>query len=233
MANETYHPRGVLVHGYKVREHPLYNVWAGIKSRCNDAKIPAYQYYGARGIGYCDRWKVFANFAEDMWPKPPGTSIERKDNNKGYSPENCVWATPTEQCHNRRTFKNNTVGVTGIVAIERGFNARYNDHSIRYDLGNFDSIEEAINYRDEFIKLYNSNDPKFYTYLTKRNSFRRVRRKQDTSQRRLRRDSRTGVTGITVHEQGYIVRKTINGVRQYLGFSKTFEKAIDLLRAAK
>lgn len=222
MANETYHPRGVLVHGYRVGEHPLYSIWAGMKDRCRNPQTPAYQYYGARGIDYCDRWKNFANFAEDMYPRPTGTSLERKDNNKGYCPENCVWATPGQQMRNRRLFKNSQTGLTGIIPIVRGFQARYDDNGIRYDLGNFDTIEEAVVQRNIFIDLYSANDPKFHEMLSKGND-----------DRRLRRDSSTGVKGISVHEQGYIVRRTINGVREYLGFSKTFDKALDLLRDIK
>lgn len=222
MSNETYHPRGVLVHGYKVGEHPLYPAWSGMKERCNNPLNPAYVNYGGRGITYCESWKDFVNFAGDMWPKPPGTSLERKDNNLGYSPDNCVWATDTEQARNRRLFKNNQTGGTGIVAIKSGFNARYDDNLIRYDLGNFNTIEEAIKHRDKFIQLYEENDPSFCEMLSKGNL-----------DRRLRRDSKTGVRGISVHKQGFIVRKTvISGERRYLGFSKTFEGAVEILRGA-
>lgn len=230
MSNETYHARGVLVHGYRVRKHPLYAAWAGMKERCNNQLNPGYENYGGRGITYYERWKVFANFAEDMWPKPPGTSLERKDNNKGYSLDNCVWATAAEQARNRRTFKNSQTGVTGIVPIKNGFNARYDDNHIRYELGNFNIIEEAVAQRNKFIQFYTENDPTFYEMLSK-GSFR-VQRDLKT-ERRLRRDSQTGVKGITVHKQGFVVRKTVEpGERLYLGFSKTFEGAVKILRGA-
>lgn len=222
MSNETYHPRGVLVHGYRVGDHPLYHAWSGMKERCNNPLSSAYENYGGRGITYCERWKIFANFAEDMWPKSPGTSLERKDNSKGYSPDNCVWATAAEQARNRRIFKNSQTQTTGIIPIKSGFNARYDDNCIRYDLGNFNTIDEATAQRDKFIRLYTENNPLFYEMLSKGNL-----------DRRLRRDSKTGVKGITVHKQGFIVRRTITpGERQYLGFSKTFEGAIEILRGA-
>ncbi len=233
MPNETYHPRGVLIHGYKVRNHPLYPAWAGMKQRCKDSTNAS---YGGRGITYCDRWKVFVNFAEDMWPKPPNMSLERKDNNAGYSSDNCVWATRKEQSRNRRTFKNSKTGLTGIIPVKNGFNARYDDDGVRYNLGYFDTAEEAAERRKEFIRLYEKNDPRFYDLLNK-DDIDRLKRgidrlKRGNSNRRLRRDSKTGVRGITVHSQGFLVRKTVNGERIYIGFSTTFEKAVEMLRGS-
>lgn len=80
-----------------------YNVWAAMKKRCNYAKHPRYHLYGGRGIKVCERWATFANFFADMGECPfEHGSIERKDNNKGYAPGNCVWIPNAEQSKNRR-----------------------------------------------------------------------------------------------------------------------------------
>ena len=78
---ETYHPRGELVHGFRVRDHPFYLIWAAMKDRCNNPNCDGYENYGARGISYCERWKHFANFAEDMWPRTADhLTLERRNN---------------------------------------------------------------------------------------------------------------------------------------------------------
>ena len=95
-------------HGHATRSNghsPTYRTWQAMLTRCTNINVPSYKDYGARGISVHPAWLVFENFLTDMGVKPKGTSIERKDNEKGYRPDNCKWATKTEQARNTRANK--------------------------------------------------------------------------------------------------------------------------------
>ena len=97
-----------LKHGFSHKER-LYHIWKGMHERCENANSISYENYGGRGIQVCEEWDDYAVFRE--WALANGydeslptkeCTIDRKDNNKGYYPWNCQWASMTIQAANRR-----------------------------------------------------------------------------------------------------------------------------------
>lgn len=100
---------------------PFYQVWNTMIMRCHNSNVKSFESYGARGIKVCERWRTFENFKTDMWPGyKPGLTLDRLDNNKGYDPGNCEWATPRQQANNTRrnrliTYKGETLTMSEMA----------------------------------------------------------------------------------------------------------------------
>jgi hypothetical protein len=125
------HRERVSRHGqYHSRE---YRSWESMKQRCLNPNHPHYSDYGGRGIQICARWMDFANFLADVGKRPPKTSLERIDVNKGYDPANCRWATQKEQIANRRVRRIENFSTDALIAelTRRGISVQvpYGVHS--------------------------------------------------------------------------------------------------------
>ncbi len=122
-----------------------YSSWASMKSRCLNSRDEHYPQYGGAGITVCQRWsESFQSFLEDMGSRPINMTLDRINNNKGYSPDNCRWATPKEQMRNRRntlllTLNGKTMPATAWAEL---LDIPYS--TILHRLQRGDSVERAL-----------------------------------------------------------------------------------------
>jgi len=90
---------------------PIYRSWSNMKARCHNPRATGYYRYGARGIAVCAEWQSFAGFLHDMGSTfAPGLTLDRIDNERGYSKENCRWSDATQQANNRMSNKHIQIG---------------------------------------------------------------------------------------------------------------------------
>ncbi len=150
--------KGTITHG--LTKNRFYHIWKGILRRCNNLKNKDYKNYGARGITVCEEWLDIRNFvawAEKTYPNTKGVSLDRIDNDKGYSPENCRWVTREIQNTNQRMRKTNTSGFVGVswFARDKDWRASITVNNKLIDLGYFKIKEEAVQARDNYITQNN------------------------------------------------------------------------------
>ena len=144
--------KGYNSHG--VGNNRFYTTWYHMLARCNNTVHPSYINYGGRGITVCEEWLDVRNFitwAESTYPNIEGYTLDRIDNDKGYSPENCRWVDKTTQAINRRMQKNNTSGVVGVRLRKNKWISIIKVGGKEQWIGSFKIKEEAILARDNYI----------------------------------------------------------------------------------
>jgi hypothetical protein len=133
-----------------------YRSWQNMKQRCTNPKNEKFEHYGGRGISICSRWKNFENFYNDMGERPPNQTLDRIDVNGNYNPDNCRWATRSEQTINRRYPKQ-----TGVNWVEKRGKwwVRINVNKRSKHIGYFDNLSKAIEARREAEVKYWGKNP--------------------------------------------------------------------------
>lgn len=131
----------------------IYKVWENMKQRCLNVSHKDYHHYGGRGINICDSWLDFENFYADMGDKPKDLSLDRINNDLGYSPENCRWADYRTQLTNQRLRKDNKTGYKKIGKYNGKYEVRIRHGSKVEFAGRFTNIQDAVAKRDEVNKI--------------------------------------------------------------------------------
>jgi hypothetical protein len=128
-----------------------YNAFHHMHKRCSDkATAKDKEYYFDKGIVVCDRWSDVVLFVEDMGECPEGFELERLESSLGYFPENCVWADEQRQAENRKTFKSNTSGRTGVSFDQKlgKWRVYLYKYKVKYVGGNYTNFESAVAARE-------------------------------------------------------------------------------------
>lgn len=136
----------------------LYSVWSSMKSRCNNKKVHNYTRYGGRGIKVCSEWsESFLLFKEWAYNNgyTEGLTIDREDNDIGYTPTNCRFVTVAVQNINKGTMSTNTSGHTGVNLHGGMWVARIRVHGSMVQIGRYQSKEDAYRARVDYIENNN------------------------------------------------------------------------------
>lgn len=147
--------------GKKSKTHGMTNtrpfrIWMGMKTRCDNTKVQEYPDYGGRGITYCDKWKTFEGFWEDMQEGySDHLTLDRVDTNGNYGKNNCSWENMSVQSHHRRSRKGSSSDYVGVFARKVGFEAVFCKDGIVKYLGKFPTeLLAAIAYDDAYEEVY-------------------------------------------------------------------------------
>jgi len=125
-----------------------FTAYHSMRARCLNPKSTHYHNYGGRGITICDRWLHSSSaFFEDMGDRPKGKTLERIDTEKGYSPENCVWASHTDQNRNKRDTVFTIDQVKRIRAMRRAGISRSKAYAIMNPCTPIDSAFSSVWYK--------------------------------------------------------------------------------------
>jgi len=137
-----------ILHGHSRngKRTTTYQCWTQMMERCYRPNAPSYKRYGARGIVVCERWKFFPNFLTDMGERPLGLTLDRKDNDGPYSPENCHWTTWKQQARNRRNNRFVTISGEKKMLIVWCEQRKLSYHKVHLRLRYGWTIEEALEF---------------------------------------------------------------------------------------
>lgn len=134
-----------------------YQIWNGMKDRCNNQNSDVYLSYGDKGISYDTRWEAFEYFWEDMGDGySDDFTLDRIDPNGDYTKDNCRWVNKYLQAINKNTPVTNTSGTTGVSweAPNSNWRVRISVNGKRLCLGAFESYDEAVAVRKQAELTY-------------------------------------------------------------------------------
>lgn len=141
--------RDDFIDNHPLKKHGLsgsreYRTWKSMMNRCYEPRAVKFENYGGRGIQVCSEWHEFEMFLKDMGPRPNGMTLDRKDSNGHYEPNNCRWADMKTQNRNQRKKRGSRSSFQGVELHHSGkWAARIRTDEKRVWLGLFDTEQEA------------------------------------------------------------------------------------------